>query len=113
MSPKVIESLKNRKKLQNYPPFFQTKDFCDTMIKYFSAGTKNEGLGYLWKFVIIDTKSAFYFYIFSRHQTFSFLNIPPLKNLFRKLGNVLDPEYIMQDACLASFNAEFLIRIRT
>jgi cytosine deaminase len=27
------------------PPFLQTKYFCATMIKYFSAGTKNESLG--------------------------------------------------------------------
>ena len=32
-------------------PFLQTKDFCATMIKYFSAGTKNEGLGYSKCFV--------------------------------------------------------------
>jgi hypothetical protein len=32
-----------------------------------------------------------------------------LKDLARKLGNVLDPEYIMQDACLASFNAAKVI----
>ncbi len=29
------------------PPFLQTKYFCATMIKYFSAGTKNESLGYI------------------------------------------------------------------
>jgi hypothetical protein len=32
-----------------------------------------------------------------------------LKDLSRELGHVLDPEYIMQDACLASFNAAKMI----
>ena len=30
------------------PPFLQIKDFCATMIKYLSAGTKNESLGYVF-----------------------------------------------------------------